>query len=769
MLRCTVVVLLAAIWLEPVRAPYFHQHIESYTLVMMDNSASMTIEDRYIESAERAKFDAMLDTLELDAERKTAMAAAERHRRQDVLRLLAGDVDGALLSGLSARNRVRILGFADNVRPIAELPARRAGPDADPLAEQQADADTQPSGPLDISIYGLYTDLGRAMRQALDDLGGAPLAGVVVLSDGQVNHGEPVEVLGDLARALDAPVYSIGVGDASAPRNVRVLEWTGPSDAFVGDPVELSARVEAVGLVGESLTVELYERPMDRGGSAEQRVDVRTVVVSADGTLEPIKFKREPTSAGRMQYAMRIVPHPDEPVQQDNNGELSTNIIENKLRVLLVSGGPGWTYRFLSRLLKRDKTVDVSCWLQSADRTAVRDGNTVIDHLPDTPQELFNYDVVILLDPNAREIPDDWPELLDRHVSRNGAGVVLSAARQHTPDFFRDPRTRDIVDMLPVVEEPDSELILNQVGYYQKLSAPVEVSPVALAHPAFGGEAEGAGGDVWRQVARVYWHYPVKHEKAAANVLMRHGHPRMRNSHGGHVLLATQFVGSGRSAFVGFDGTWRWRRYGEQFFNRFWVQMLRHVAEGRLTGGGGRGRIQTDSDRYRVGETVVLRARLTDARYRPLEAAEVFVELEDPQGLRREVVLQADAGRVGAFRGQFKPEDPGEWVARIRLASDGDEPEIELSHAVGVQPPDIEFRDTPLDTTSLRVLSKRSAGGRYLGLDEATMVSDMIPDRHESKVRRGTPEALWDNGWTLAALIVLLGLEWALRKRLQLL
>jgi hypothetical protein len=497
-------------------------------------------------------------------------------------------------------------------------------------------------------------------------------------------------------------------------------------------------------------------------------LETRSVAITGDGPLEPQRFKRETTRPGRMQYMVTVVPHPDEPVDQDNSAQLSTHIVENKLRVLLVSGAPSWTYQFVTRLLQRDKTINLSCWLQSADRTAVRDGTTVIDHLPATEAELFEYDVIILLDPDPRALPDDWAALVDQHVTRNAAGLIYCAAQQNTRAVFRDPRCAALVALLPVVFDPDADLILNQIGYYQKLSAPIEMTPAALAHPAFGGQTAGLSPEAWQQIARVFWHYPVKHEKSAATVLMRHGHPRMRNTHGGHVLMATQFVGSGRSAFIGFDGIWRWRRFGEELFNRFWVQLARFVAEGRLTGAGGRGRIQTDSDSCRVGESVVLRARLTDAQYRPLEAAEVAVELLDPDGGRRQLMLEPDPSGRGNYRGQFAPDAAGEWIARIRLEGEKGQ-EVVVSHALAVRQPDIEYRAAALDPGPLQILCKRSAGGRYLEMNEAALLPDLIPDRHESKVRRGTPEPLWDSGWMLAALVGLLCVEWGLRKWMHLL
>ena len=51
-------------------------------------------------------------------------------------------------------------------------------------------------------------------------------------------------------------------------------------------------------------------------------------------------------------------------------------------------------------------------------------------------------------------------------------------------------------------------------------------------------------------------------------------------------LAVHQFVGSGRCLFFGFDETWRWRFRDEEVrFNKFWVQTLRFLSQGKARTG----------------------------------------------------------------------------------------------------------------------------------------------------------------------------------------
>ncbi len=752
-IRCTVMLLLAGIWLQPVLAPYFHRHIEANTLVLVDRSLSMGIQDRGTASGDVARVSGFLEWAnpEWPDERPPA--------RHELTAMLLNYDDSAFLKGLAARNQVQVVSFADVSEPLAAFNALR----------EDAGRSSAIDWTIDIASDGPQTDVGQALRQSIEGLGGGPVSGVIVISDGGFNAGESVEVLGEFARALDVPVHTIGIGAETPPPNIRVSEISGPSDAFVEDPFKIVAHVEVEGLDNSSVTVELRERRVGAGSDSGRVISSKRVVVGAQGTQVDFEHRRQ--TAGRFIYEVAIPADAREAIVQDNDGRWAVNVLDNKMRVLVVSGGPSWTYRFMTRLLERDATIDVSCWLQSADRTAVRDGNTIIDHLPDVAAELFEYDALIFVDPDPALLPPGWAELVDEHATRNGAGVIYCSGRKQTPQFFRDARVKPVVDLLPVTPDPEADLILNQLGYYQKSSSPIEVTQEGLGHSALAMQSSGdmpMGHDPWTKIANVFWHYPVRHEKPAASVLLRHGHPRMRNAYGGHVLLATQFVGSGRSAFLAFDGTWRWRRYGEEVFNRFWVQLIRFVAEGRLLGGSARGRIQTDADRYRTGQTVAISARLSDERFQPLERQEVNVALEAPDGQRSEVVLTRDTLRPGWYKGRFVPRQAGEYTLGVTLPqSDGTAETI--SHQVAVREPDVEYRRPELDRARLARLSEASAGGDYYDIDQARTVPEAIPDRHETRTQRGSPTPLWDTSWMLGVLLVLLGVEWALRKRWQLL
>jgi hypothetical protein len=287
----------------------------------------------------------------------------------------------------------------------------------------------------------------------------------------------------------------------------------------------------------------------------------------------------------------------------------------------------------------------------------------------------------------------------------------------------------------------------------------------------------------------LYWHYPVLRSKPVATVLMRHGNPQMRNAYGGHVLMATQFVGAGRAAFVGFDGTWRWRRLGEELFNAFWVQSLRYLVEGKLLGAKKRVTLFTEGETFQLGAAVNVTARLFDARFNPLEtnvvratyraggssppfrAAPVRKRSQggDATPRRQEFELNPLPDRPGWYDGRFTPGQTGSYKISVTLPASGGTEAVTASHDVQVVRPNIEILNPQMNRAALQALAERSPEGGYYRIDELDRLADAIPDRHELTTVKSRLEQLWDSWWAMAWLAGLLSIEWAVRKWVRLL
>lgn len=758
LIRSLVIVALTVIILEPVSVRILRRWIDSYTVVLIDTSSSMDLSDTYRDEPTAQRVKKLLGESELS-----------NVSRSRVVSHVISENNRQFLKELANNNRIKLYTFSDEPELMGTIRSAQERPtDESDAATSQNSILGVADVPLTFKATGPATNVERAVRRAVDALGGAPVAAVVVLSDGGFNQGGSAEDTARYAKDRKFPIHVVGIGDPSPPRNVRVAEVLAPPNAFQKDPFSITAQLQADGLDGEMLQVMLRERGANDGGSGRV-IDTRRVRVGVGGSIELVTFERRQERTGRFVYTVEAPIVPGETLVDDNQKQITVNVIDARTRVLVVSSSPSWDYRFVSRLLERDQTIDVSCWLQSADLNAVRDGNTIIDHLPIEAEELFEYDVIILMDPDKRDIDEAWCQLLDTFVTEYGGGFLYTSARANTPRLLRDRMLKSLQTLLPVSLDPEADLVLNEVGHYQLSASKLEIPLTAYSHPVMKMAENSASTKlIWQELGEVYWHYPVLREKPVATVLMRHGDPRMQNSAGGHVLAAVQFVGSGRTGFLGFDGTWRWRRKSVDHFDRFWVQLVRYLAEGKLLGGTKRGMLMTEGDQYSLGEAVTVTARLFDRQYKPLRRERVTGQYS-VQGDRGEFVLTARRDQPGWYETRFVPDRTGSYRLSILMPDPDSGDPVEITREIRVNRPNLEILRPQMDRAVLRTLAEQSHEGRFFEVDEAAMLPSLIPDLHEEIPIRSRPTSLWDHWLVLTLLLTLLTLEWGVRKWCRLL
>jgi hypothetical protein len=755
-LRSAALVLLVVVWLEPVIATYTVRTITASVVVLTDVSASMGIVDT----------DPTGPPLTDIPPVKGPPAAAPRVTRiERVAHLLQSD-DHAWLRRLAARNELLWYTFGEQA-------TRQSLPWDEEAATTRGSPETLRVEPL--AAVQNYTDFGQALTTALADVGESPVAGIVLISDGNFNHGMPVEDAAAWARRFKAPVYTVGVGSPREPPNLWVAQCTAPATAAKDDPFEVRVEVAAAGIAPTPVQLELIERRADGQTTDERVVAAREIVIGGDQPHAEARFKLTAPAAGEFVYQARLAADAREAVQSDNHREATVLVLDERLRVLLIAGHPSYEYRFVTRLLERDRTVDLSCWLQSADTNAVRDGDTPISELPRRPEEIFQYDALLLLDPDPRELDSAWAITARRLADEFGGGVLLQAGPYFTSAFLRDPRLEELVTIFPVIADPDADLRLSEQGAYHTRAFPVRIPDEAGAHPLLRLDDEAAANRaIWEALPGVWWYLPVLREKPLATVLLRHGSSAHVLASGQPILMATQPFGGGRTVFLAFEGTWRWRATAEQHFDRFWVQLVRYLAQPRRQGASKRGTIVLDRETFNRGDYVKIEARVLDPAFVPWHQPEVAGSVELPEGEVRPLTLKAIPGQPGWFTGRLTIDWTGPATIRVPL------PGAEVAAAPGAAEPalikriqveawDIELRSLGQRVEPLRQLAEQTQA-EYVPLDQAGGLPDLIENASQvMPPRRGLDRPLWDNGWVLALIATLLGVEWALRRRNHLL
>jgi len=639
-LRALMLLAAVVVILEPILAVDRIEEVDKATVILIDDSLSLSAKDRYTDPGRRAAV--------------ANIAQVEDPSRLPRYELVNKALAASGLGGLLARqNEVRAFTFSDGIAPLAVLPRSDAGgelPAIDPTSPDNKRA-----------AHG--TDLAGAIRQVVEEVGSDRIAAIVLVSDGRSNLGPPAADIALFLNNKDLKLHTVVVGEAQDPRNLRAVGLAGPDRVFKSDPVSLEAQVAAQGYSSAEAVVE--RRYTDGSDDWET---VKTEMTQFEGSKPvTIRIVDRPPRVGSIEYRLRLDKLPDESTHQDNEKTFLVRFIEEKVRVLFVAGSPAHEYYAIKNSLLRDTTITLACFLQSADPEFPQDGNEVsLEKLPDTEKDLFGYDVVLMHDPDGTLFPPNWSGLLRKFVADHRGGLGFICGNKHTLALLRDNRDEkenDLTGLLPVILDLDrADMPGSGIGYGGYFTTPWRMvpEPAALTHPCtrFGSDPRRVRELVWDRLPPFYWFFPVLKAKPGATVLAVHGDPgEVVEPYGPRPIIAVQRYGGGNVLFSAADETHRWRDVAEPIFDRFWVQTVRFLLEGRHSGKRRRFRIYLDREIAGLGDAVQITAQVFTESYGPLEAGNVEVKIRhvsaDTEGDGEDEIVELSAipGKDGHFSG----------------------------------------------------------------------------------------------------------------------
>ena len=780
-LRLAVLLLLVAMYLKP--SVFYQQvnEIKPTIPMLMDGSLSFDRGDRY-RSDDQANQLASVTGL------KSEDIKAGQVKRSSLVNE-AFKKNPKLVELLRDKGALRVINFSDGNTPIAVIPAivqNQTNEDPDDDEEPPAEENSESSGLIrttmpELSANGLGTDIWQALRESLDDP--SRLSAVVLISDGQHNGTEDPLEIAKKAAIQGVPIFVVGVGDPNPPKNLAVTEVYVRDKAYPDEPFEIEAVLQT-SQVGEEgmpgrIEVELIQQKVDRSGNPGQpeRVKSQDVEVPENGGRIRVDFDHILNQPGKYVYTVQVDPLDDETETADNARVTSEmEVVDEKVKVLLISGQASWDYQHVYKLLSRDQTIALSCWLQSLDETRPQEGNEPITQLPRTIDELGQYNVVMMLDPNPDEFDDKWMDLLKDFCRFKAGGVLFMAGPQYTGEFVTMNRLKGIRELLPVRFGDDEFIDMIETIASAKEHKPGQMLVVNhnLDHPVMSFKSDaGQTQKVWSLMPGIYWSFPTLTAKPTARVLLERGD--QVNAEGNQPLMVAGRFGAGSVLYLGFQGTWRWRPIGvqAQYFDRFWIQVIRYLVETRSLQGSRRGFIDTEKTEFELGDRVLLVGRVLDEQFKPsmVPVHKAIVRASD--GRTRNVEMKMLPNQEGRYEGTFVAQRIGNFEATIEMS--GDDPEVKLIDPIAfrVVPPSAESGAYWLNEKLLTEIANQS-GGEYFRLEQISKLPEALPTLVTRAEFNSPPKPLWDASQTLRWLfyglpVFLLTIEWILRKWYKLL
>jgi hypothetical protein len=635
----------------------------------------------------------------------------------------------------------------------------------------------------------------------------APTA-LVLVTDGRENHSK--RTLDELARECarrKIPVYVYGVG-SSAFGQLQVKDMVVPEIMFVDDLVTVPVRYSVRGIKEGRATITL-----SHGGKEVARKEVP--IKEGEDLRETLTFVPAKEDAGpkrKQELTATVTLTPEAGGVTESLKDAITKqaqVIDKKLKVLMIDSLPRFEFKFIQRALMRDRRVEARFYLTEGDKAAMRSGlpwmiefsrelnGTLNMERDEFRKIIYDFDLLILGAIPGKYFSTEQQQIIREFVTEGG-GLIHLAGRSYTerPEKWTAPaawageweeRSDKGETRLVAVKPPSPLGELLPVDFraeYQPIQDPRPAAPfvpvqapAAARSPIVSLEDDPLdNAELWgkfgrqtnasseKQLKPLFWYYPVLKTKPAADVFLVHPYDRTPAPDNKPMpLLVGHFFGKGYVLFVGFDETWRWRyNSAEKLFGRFWSQAI-YTAGLPRTLGTKLTQLSLDNPEPVKGGTGQVYARVFNENFKLLTDDEIDATVEklDAGPNDKDHHLPIKLHKLSGQDGEYVATLPFNDVGRFRIKVDPkNKTPAELEYRVGYSPDD-EMAPGGMDEEAMRKLCDATGGKFYREENLINLPTDVKPQVTTSHSR--DEWNLW-NVWTMLALIALLTCEWLVRK-----
>jgi hypothetical protein len=399
------------------------------------------------------------------------------------------------------------------------------------------------------------TRLFGTLERALADVPRQRLAGIIMITDGQV-HDAPVP--GRMMTNI-GPLHVLLSGRKNELDRRLAIE-NAPGFGLIGKPLQMTVKVED-GSAGGTARVTIK-----RDGAAWKTVTVQIG--------RPVNVEFQLDKRGTTFFELEVEAGPRELTLDNNRAVVAINGIRDRLRVLLISGEPHAGQRSWRNILKSDPGVDLVHFTilrppEKRDYTPINELSLISFPVRELFEEKLDQFDLIIFDRYRRRgiIRNDYYDNIVKYVKNGGALLVADGPTYAGPLSIYQSPLGDILPARPtgeVIEEPFRPLKTDTGKRH----------PVTAALPG-----DGAGARPWGRWYRI------------VGAQVRNGHILLKGP-GERPLMIVDRVEKGRVALLLSDQIWLWDRGYEgggpqaEMLRRFahWLMKEPELEEELLTG-----------------------------------------------------------------------------------------------------------------------------------------------------------------------------------------
>jgi uncharacterized membrane protein len=632
--------------------------------------------------------------------------AAGRDSRLDEAKGILLDGPMPLLKSLAGRFNVKLFGLGESLRSL----------------------ETEDLGNL--KAGGKEGDLTEAIDKLADKH-----SMVVLLSDGNLKWKS------DFSKRL--PVVAVPMGDPKGYQDILIKAIQAPAMAFRGREVVMDVTVKGYGYKGLTLPVHLKE--------GRKLITAKNISFNENAAEVTIPLSFTPEELGSHHLSIGVSPQFGESLTSNNTVSFSLKVMKDKIRILMISGCPSLSYRFMRMAFKNDPSIDLLSFVILRTPSDIINVPLQEQSLIPLPietlfaKELKNFDLLIFDNlPSHLYLKPTYFESVREFVRGGGSFAMIGGP------FFSDEGGyigSAIEEILPV-------RLSEKEDYRRGSSWRVRLSRAGKDHPItrFSSDEE-YNINLWKEMPPLDGINVMVTKNSGATLLESEDRTLQP-------ILAVGQYGSGRVMVLATDYSWKWYMgmVAKGKDNWPYLTLMERMVRW-LTKDPSLDSIQITLPEKRgwVGQEMEIRFKVREENILSSRKRVISMSVFDPRGLKIKAQVKT-AGQGSDYLGSFLPEKEGTYTLKIET------PTSQLEEHLIIPSP-LEGLDARPHPEGLKMISA-DTGGRFLSSEDDLLKEiETYAKKTESCFIELKSSPLWERPYSFIFVLVLLTTEWYLRKR----
>jgi hypothetical protein len=559
------------------------------------------------------------------------------------------------------------------------------------------------------SFGGKQTDIAGALHQLNDRFTNQNIGALVLATDGLYNQGNDPQYE---ARNIKTSIYTVALGDTTAKRDLLIGNVNYNKTAFLGNDFVIEVLATAYQSKGENMNLSVTEDG--------KQVYAQSIPVTGADFKKIIPIKLNAAKKGLRKYNISIAPVKNELSIQNNTETIYVEVLDARQKVLLLYNGPHPDLTVIKQAIETNKNFEVKT-------SSLTDAATI---------KPADYSLLILYQLSAGEYPP-----VKSFIAKSkmpvwyivGSQTNLQAINSEQNVVHISAGRAETQEVMPLPTNDFTAFTLSDSARKKIAAFPPLIAP-------FGSYGTAAGTSILlkQKIGAVATTYP---------------------------LLAFGDEAGRRIAVLTGEGIWRWQLSEFQNYGtRNATDELLSQTVQYLTANANRQRFRVYPARnvFDEGENVILNAELYNDALELINTPDVKVELKSAAG-KNYSFLFTRAGQTYQLDAGILPISEYTYSASTQNGKQ----EFKASGQFTIKPLNLETRQSAANHALLKALAKQS-GGQMIKPSQINKLADLI--RKNENIKTVVYEDkhysdLIDLKWLFGLILLLLSVEWFLRKR----